>query len=824
MGNINFGIDLGTTNSGVGEFESGKVSILKNPVGFQETLPSVVAYKGERIIIGNKAKEILFSSPDHVFSAFKRKMGTTEEFLINDLNVKTNPVELSSLILNELLSFKVGEKIDSAVITIPASFDTIQSNATKEAGFKAGLSEVVLLQEPIAACLAYSNENDIEISDKQHWLVYDFGGGTFDAALVKIDNRELKVIDHKGNNFLGGVDLDLKLLKTLILPKLGEKMGETDLWTKINSNEDIRYSRLGKYLNYLAEEVKKELSIKTSAWMEIEFKELDLAVELEIKREEFNGVIEEYYADSLTLVNELLQENEFENSAINRIVMVGGTTYIPFIRQKLAEDTGIPVDTSIDPTTAIVKGAAFYAGTRPKKVVVEEKDAPTNETSTELNVNLSFESMTQDEEELIAFSCGNKFNGSFRITRLDGGYDSGITTFEDRGKAFVTVLPKQVNTFHLVLMDQGGNTVYQNNQISITHGFYNISGQPLPHDICLELDSDDETYLELIFKRNTILPLKKTLYKTFSKSIAQGSNDKIVLNVVEGQVGTMPGANMNIGYTEIKGSEISGDLIKGTDLELTFEISESRDLNVEIYIPSIDQVIKENFSPEFKGALSPQKTIEEINLGLAKINGKMHDLEISEQYEQLGILAKYKRELEEIIDGIESSNNESLTDSKYQLQDKKRRILREIDKLDMLDDLAELIEEYNNHKTYIANKVDSLPPALNSEFNQIIKNEKQFLQLNDKYLIKRKIKALDRIASNLFMEQEENYIQIFIILKTYDESAFNNIHKVRKLFAQGEKEYEKNDYPKLKAVCLMILSELKDNNKQRQHFSGTGLK
>lgn len=222
---INNGIDLGTTNSGIGIYNNGKVEILKNPVGFKDTLPSVVAFRKNRIVVGEKALELLKIAPENVYASFKRKMGTDSVYFSKIEEDIITPVYLSSLILRELLSFNINSEIKSAVITIPASFDTIQSNATKEAGYRAGLKEVVLLQEPIAACLAYSNELKSQIDTEELWLVYDFGGGTFDAALVRIDETELKVIDHEGNNFLGGVDIDHAIVEKIFVPILEKELG-----------------------------------------------------------------------------------------------------------------------------------------------------------------------------------------------------------------------------------------------------------------------------------------------------------------------------------------------------------------------------------------------------------------------------------------------------------------------------------------------------------------------------------------------------------------------------------------------------------------------
>lgn len=160
MKTINFGIDLGTTNSLIAKYNDSGVEIFKNPVGLKETMPSCIAFRGERIVAGDKAREWLLKDPMNVFASFKRKMGTDENFYIASRNETISPIKLSSLVLKELKSFiHTGETPKSVVITIPASFDTIQSNATKQAGYEAGFQEVVLLQEPIAASLAFLISN-----------------------------------------------------------------------------------------------------------------------------------------------------------------------------------------------------------------------------------------------------------------------------------------------------------------------------------------------------------------------------------------------------------------------------------------------------------------------------------------------------------------------------------------------------------------------------------------------------------------------------------------------------------------------------------------
>lgn len=825
MQNINFGIDLGTTNSGIGQYKNGKATLLKNPVGFRETMPSVVAFKGERIIVGDKANEQLLSNPDRVFSSFKRRMGTAETFPIADTDKETYPVELSSMVLKELLNFSVGEKPQTAVITIPASFDTIQSNATKEAGFRSGLREVVLLQEPIAACLAYSNENDLDITEEKNWLVYDFGGGTFDAAIVRINERELKVLDNKGNNFLGGVDLDLKILSDLVIPKLTEKTDLENIWNRINDKNDKAYQKLGKYLLYKAEEIKKELSLKEEAWMELDFEEFGLNLELKLLRSEFNALIAPVFDESFDLLQALVIENQMQFSDFERIILVGGTTYVPYIREALKERTGLIIDTSIDPTTAVILGATYYAGNKMSRLDEKtETEAQAANATSGPNIIISSESQTQDLEELIAFKTETPMSGYYRIKRNDGGFDSGEVAFKNQASEFVTLLPKQINYFTLTVFDENRNAFFTKDNIMISHGFYNVDGQPLPNDICIELDADDETYLEQIFKKNAILPLKKMVYKTFSKSIAKGSDDKIIINIVEGRVGTMPGANLNIGYIEIKGEDLKDDLIRGTDIELSFKITESRDLTVEVYIPSADHEIIETFNPKYQGDLDNGKLLNEINQGLEVVREQIRIQEAEEDFTLLSKLAKLKEELEDVKGSVMLAVDEILTVNKFQILEKKRRLLYEVDRLIFMQDVSYEIEEYQHTRDYLAQSEADFSPSMKSEYNAIIRDEKVFLQSGDKFLIRRKRKALEKLSQTHYFNSDESYYTIFFQMCMMDPSEFKNYSKVEQLIKQGEIAVEKSEVKKLRSICNVMASYIKDRGTSRETFSGTGLK
>jgi molecular chaperone DnaK len=814
---INFGIDLGTTNSGLALYDGGKVTIFKNPVGFRDTIPSVVSFRKGRIQIGEKAREHLASNTGNVFSSFKRKMGSDESYFVPDIDKSVTPIELSSMILKELLTFAQGHAPQTCVITIPASFDTIQSNATKKAGYQAGLKEVVLLQEPIAACLAYSNAHGQSITDEKKWLVYDFGGGTFDAALVSINARELNVISHKGNNFLGGVDLDNLVVEKILCPKLEQAAGLTGLWNKMVSGNDLAMKKLYFEMLFKAEEAKKELSLKDSVTIEIDIDEPEISAEIDISKSEFEQVLEPKFEETYQLVEKLIRENSVRFSDIERIILVGGTTYIPYIREELQRRSGVLVDSGIDPTTAVLAGAAYYAGAKPSTLEVEASDdLPT--FNSDINLNLIYEPHSKDSEELVAGIIENPFSGYYRLVRGDGSFDTGVLKMAQRFSEFLPLLPKTTNLFTLYLYDENQLQVHSDT-IRITNGLYNISGQPLPNDICLELDeSSDKTMLERIFRKNDILPLKKTIYKTCSKNILKNSDDKLVINIVEGNAGGMIGSNLSIGYIEISGCDFQQDLLKGMDIELNFKISESRDLSINVYISSLDLEINEVFNPHER-TVSVEKLRSEIKEAMDEIQDEIYREQADENFEYLSKLKRCHDHLAVLYNEAAEIADDHSTDKKYQIDEMKRLSIQEYDDLVRHKHVLNELQEYQSTREMFESYLEKASPKQRDEYEKIIRNEKEILESGNKYLIRKKNKELDDLLDDIYHNQEERYIDIYYYLKFFDASEFKDPGKFKKLCDLGEKAIDKQNYPELRSICNQMWTLLINKPKNRDDLN-----
>src|SRR6185436_18833294 len=423
---VNFGIDLGTTNSLIAKFDGTKVHVFKNPVGQKETLASVVAYRPDRILVGDKAREYLTKDPVNVFGNFKRKMGTDEKYYVVNIDDNVTPVQLSALVLKELKNFvHTGEVPEACVITIPASFDTMQSNATLKAGEEAGFKTIFLLQEPIAASLAFFNESAGEVKKDGYWLIYDFGGGTFDAALVHSTEQELKVVDHEGNNFPGGADFDFAIIEKIIVPEIVKKTGienfEQELRVKYGKYEKLYYE-----IMYYAEEAKKELSYSASVLIEftaeLNGKKYDFSIP--VTREKTDEIFQPIINETINLLKKVMENNRLAAKDINQIVLVGGSTFVPQVREQLASQTGIALNYSSDPTTSIAAGAAYYAANKYYEATEEDEAAKAEEVGEEilsnvefkepeLTIETSYNKSSRDKEEVLLLFCEGTYENKF---------------------------------------------------------------------------------------------------------------------------------------------------------------------------------------------------------------------------------------------------------------------------------------------------------------------------------------------------------------------------------------------------------------------------
>ncbi len=346
------GIDLGTTNSCVAVMEGGKPIVIANAEGVRTT-PSVVAFtkNGERLV-GEPAKRQAITNPDNTISSIKREMGSNYRVTVDGKGY--SPQEISAMVLQKLKSdaeSHLGESVTQAVITVPAYFNDAQRQATKDAGKIAGLNVERIINEPTAAALAYGLDNEKE----QKIMVYDLGGGTFDVSIIEIGDGVIEVLATAGNNRLGGDDFDKRVTDYLI--------------AQFKSQEGIDLSTDKMALQRLreaAEKAKKELSSATTTNINLPFitatadgpKHLDM----DLTRAKFDELTHDLVEATATPVQQALKDAGLASSDLGKVLLVGGSTRIPAVQEKVKQLTGQEPSKSLNPDECVAIGAAIQGG------------------------------------------------------------------------------------------------------------------------------------------------------------------------------------------------------------------------------------------------------------------------------------------------------------------------------------------------------------------------------------------------------------------------------------------------------------------------------
>jgi molecular chaperone DnaK len=820
---IDIGIDLGTTNSAIAQFRKGTVEVFKNPLLYgQSTLPSVVAFRKDKIEVGSKAREYVEKRPRDVVSAFKRRMGTNETYPIPTLGRSVTPVELSAHVLKTLKGFvQSGDPLDAAVITIPASFDTLQSNATREAGEEAGFRQVVLLQEPIAASLAYANKAaGAEKLKDGRWLVYDLGGGTFDVALVEIRDGEMKIIDHEGDNFLGGTDFDRLIVERFVIPQL-ERNGEfSDLETQMKS-ERGRLNAAYHGLLSRAEAAKIALSGTTSAEIEVQIEDdegEEIDEELTLTRSEFESFIRADIDRTIDMVKAMLARNGMQSRDVQFVLMVGGSTYIPFVRSRVGEVVGIPINCDIDPTTAIAIGAAFFAGTK-RKELTRTREA--EHAAPGLRVRTAYHKATQEDSEFFAAQIDGDVAGlSYRITRDDGGFNTGLKPLQARISEDLPLVANAYNFFTLTILDAQGNPVPTDLEpIGIAHGRFGVTGQPLPHDICLERDDPEhqDTYLEPLFKKNETLPLRRTVTYQLNRTVVKGSADAIRVRVLEGPHHVHPNSNQCIGHLEITGAMLSRDAVRGSDIEISVEMSESRDVSASAYLTMTDQEFSEVFRPKVRS--TPVPYLQETAVTLAeRLEEEVKAATEAENYEVVQELKALQREAEGTAAAADALAADDVTDQKYQLEDRVRKLNQQLDIATKDKRIQTARKDYSETLDWCRDIVtEGGNDRERRRLDEIISQERVFLASENPLRIREMTDELNRLAWGVLLRTPAYLMRMFTDL-TGDASRMNDQMQAKNLVAAGQFAIEHGNWDRLREVNFALIDLLPTH--ERAVYSG----
>ena len=809
---IRIGIDLGTTNSEIAVNDGKSIDLIENSRGDLYT-PSVFGIsKAGDVVIGKEAYNRLFKKANNkevsnYKAEIKRMLGTGQTMYIERNKKEYLPEEISAEILKLLKNDALRRHNEivtlGSVITVPAYFSTQQKEATKRAGKLAGFAHVSLLQEPIAAAITYGFEKTTD----ETWLVYDLGGGTFDVALVNSSNGILTVIEHGGDNFCGGKDIDNLIIDEVIIPKILSKYNFSDFNRK-NPNYFAYFNRMKS----IAEDAKISLSIKTE--VEIDLGDLDIVDENEndvdeffiFTRKEFDKLIDNFVNSTINVTKEVISKSNIDKKSISKIILVGASTLIPYIQYKVGKKIGINVDTSQNPFTAIARGAAIFAlGQRvPQKIIQDNSESNIED---EVEIELNYEAMTSQFDQLITGKVLSENSDSYKVKlSSDSGFYNSDMLKVNNGTFFTQISLEEgkTNKYWIYLIDSQGNNISTHpNSFTITHGL-SIAGTPIPHTVGIIYSVQDinsktgwTDACDVFFERSSLLPLRET--KEFKTISDIKKNDECVLPIVVYEGDSLDPKFVNeVTRIGIDGKKLPVDLPKGSEVEVTIEINEAGEIYVEVYLPLADISLDARMDIFKKEVLESEilSQTSELEEELLELSDKL------DEDENTGLNENIKK----IKKTIESSND---TDSKLKAEKEIKALQQKIEAIKSSSEFDRVKEKFESTLDEVKLNVEEVEEMkIKSELEDLIERveleAQEYIKNEDSVLLLRLTKQLEQIQLDAAKASPGFWIGLLKYFETNRDILVND-KEADYHISEAHKAINNNDYNGLKSHVSSLI-------------------
>lgn len=823
---IDYGIDLGTTNSAISRMENGEPTIKKTDT-LKDTMPSCVYINKKKAIqVGDSAYNALKrdklkamltwdSSDDNSFIEFKRTMGTDKTYYSANLGKQLNSEELSAEVLKALKSYIKDENVNSIVITVPAAFKNNQIDATRRAGKLAGFDHIEVLQEPVAASMAYGLDSK---KKDGFWLVFDFGGGTFDAALLKVEEGIMKVVDTEGDNYLGGKNLDFAIVDEIILPYIKENFVIDSILEDDNKKQILRNA-----MKFYAEEAKIKLSFNETHNIlsdlgdipgeDDEGKEFEL--DITVNQNDIKRALGPIFQKAIDISNKLLERNNLKGPSLDALILVGGPTFSPVLRKMLGEQICVP-DTDADPMTVVSKGAALYAST----VDISDEVREQTRDVSKIQIGIGHESSTVELEEFVTLKIlEDKTEGKIpkqvfaEITRGDKSWSSGKVEINTIGEVIDVQLNEgKTNVFEVVLYDDKGSLLESEpKEFSIIQGIGGIgSMQTLPYNFGVEIKQ--KVTGKIIFSqvfgltKNKSLPVvgTKNALKT-QKQIRPGMDaDFIKIPLYQGEYAadeTRAVYNEHVYDIIISGADLPALLPENSDVDLTINISKSQEVFVKAYFPYLDHT--EEIKVPTDNVQSSK--IHWMQNEIRKAKGSVQELKDNgNSSDKLSKAEKEILEQEKVL-----ANNPNDIDTQQQVLSNLRKSLKIVDEL---NDQTEwpILEEKLKEEFYRLEKA-----------NNELGNEKTTKVINQiRVQLEQVVNEKDVKIGNVLLEEihafffQLTFIYQLIGFIRHHNANFDSFHwrdrtKARTLLNQGLQLIGENpEADELHPICISLINLL----------------
>lgn len=623
------GIDLGTSNSAITGLVSGQVKVFKTQEG-TDTMPSVL-YRDRRgnQTVGVRAFDQAALSPDNAVDGFKRLMGTDTPLRFGSTGQDISAVEASTEIIRALVGQATVEAgtsvIDGVVVTIPAAFNQLQSEATLQAARAAGLGRVALLQEPVAAALAAMATS----RDRNGlFLVYDLGGGTFDAALVHAIEGEVTVLAHEGDNALGGRDLDRLLVDNVAVPWLRRTFDlPADFAVSPTYRRLIRMTRRAADAAKVALSTRERTTISASD-DEIRLEDLKgepIYLDVPLARPELETHLERLIDRSVACCRDMLAHVGYRHEDVARIVMVGGPTKIPFLRRQVGERLGIHVEDAarLDPMTAVSVGAAIYCEGRDwSSEASTAKPSRVSEAATgPVSVSYDYESRTAAETARLTVAMADGPQGAEVLVESALGWSSGRRKLSGPVVFELQLRDVGLNEFRATVFDADGKRLPEASRVlGVTRLLSSTGGIPAAHTVAAKiLDGAGRNVLDVLVHKGTLLPASGVVNYRLAVPLRAGSGASVLIELfqISNPLVTDPHLNLPIGMFKLRADDLpEAEVLRmGDEVRIHWAMSEGQSITAEVELPTVGarldgtnfydwQVSRQNFAGEEGGKLA----------------------------------------------------------------------------------------------------------------------------------------------------------------------------------------------------------------------------
>ena len=744
---VMYGIDLGTTNSSISRMKEGLPKIIKTDT-LKDTLPSCIYFnKKKSIQVGDSAYSALKrdklramkdwnSSLTNSFIEFKRTMGSEKKHFSSNMNKEYSSEELSAEVLKTLKSFVTDDILSSIIITVPAQFTINQKDATMQAAQLSGFEYAELLLEPIAASLAFG----LNAQKKEgNWLVFDFGGGTFDVALLKVEEGIMKVIDTDGDNWLGGKNLDYAIVDGLIIPWLQENFKIGNILTNDTKKEIIRDA-----MKFYAEETKIQLSFNTSHNILSDLGDIpgeddegnEFELDITVTQEDLEEVFQPHFQRAIDLCIKLLSRNNLSGKDLETLLLVGGPTYSPILRTMLEDQIKKP-NTSVDPMTVVSKGAALYASTIDVPDIIRDKERD----KTKIQLQVGYESTTIEEEEFITVRIEeDKTEGNIpdkifcELVRADKAWSGGKVQINKTGEVIEVKLNSNApNLFNIILYDEQGSIMQcEPENFTIIQGSKVLSSI-LSNNIGIAIHSrvskEEEFRTISGLEKNRSLPATGTTNHLFTqKQLRPGiKEDFIIIPVLEGKAGaegSKPIYNIHVFDALITGNDLPALLPEGSEVELTIEFKNHGKISLSAFFPLLEHSVE----VEYDSTVGNQRDIsaEWLQTEIEKAKQTLNLIIQEDVAGDKDSLNELEARLNELEKKLEQGKGDF--DRRQEIQDNLRESCKQLDKIhsetkwpkietelqDVFYHLESTNKEFGNEKTnsIIEQFRDSIPKVI----------------------------------------------------------------------------------------------------------------